>query len=92
MSDAYLEIFEHSAQPAALNMAIDEVLARLVAEGSRMESFFRWYEWAPYALSFGYFQRPERWVDIEAAKKRNLHLVRRMTGGKMVFHAKEKTN
>ncbi len=72
------------------NMAADETLARSmqVRGGS---PFARFYRWNPPSMSFGYFQPVERLVDIRAAEAAGIGVVRRKSGGKMVFHADEIT-
>ena len=68
-----------------MNMAIDELLAGTLADNSN-SAYLRFYQWQPATISFGYNQRIDRLIDIEAAKACGIGLVRRMTGGKMVFH------
>ncbi|MBF0498759.1 MAG: lipoate--protein ligase family protein [Candidatus Riflebacteria bacterium] len=53
--------------------------------------WLRFYRWAPPTLSFGYFQRPERSIALEMLNEAGICLVRRSSGGKMVFHADELT-
>jgi len=71
-------------------MAIDEALAMSVGQ-NRDFACLRFYRWQPYALSFGYNQSPEKLVDLNAVAESGLGIVRRMSGGKMVFHADEHT-
>ncbi len=72
--DIYYNDDEHSA---AMNMAIDEALLDSVAVPS-----IRFYRWRSSALSFGYFGR---FADVaDYAGERDL--VRRWTGGGIVFH------
>lgn len=67
---------------AALNMAIDEVLLRLVEK-----PVLRVYRWARPALSFGYFVKLAE-VEPLAARR---ELVRRWTGGGVVPHGDDFT-
>ncbi|HEY9070124.1 MAG TPA: hypothetical protein VIV61_07685 [Candidatus Ozemobacteraceae bacterium] len=71
-------------------MACDEVLGRsmLIRGGA---AFARFYRWSPPTLSFGFFQPVERLIDPAAAATAGIGLVRRSSGGKMVFHADEIT-
>lgn len=78
------------AMNAVNNMAIDEALANSLAQQQNF-SYLRIYQWQPAALSFGYNQRIERFVDMGKAEKTGISLVRRMTGGRMVFHDNEYT-
>jgi lipoate-protein ligase A len=67
---------------AAMNMAIDEALLQSAAEPS-----IRFYGWNSAALSFGYFGR---FAEV-ARRSRERDLVRRWTGGGIVFHGADLT-
>jgi lipoyl(octanoyl) transferase len=67
---------------AAMNMAIDEALLERAAGPC-----IRFYRWNSPALSFGYFGR---FADV-AAYARERDLVRRWTGGGIVFHGDDLT-
>lgn len=67
---------------AAMNMAIDEALLEHVAV-----PVIRFYRWQSPALSFGYFGR---FADV-AGYQRERDLVRRWTGGGIVFHGTDLT-
>ena len=79
-----------NALPPALNMGWDEALGLAVRRG-RVDGFLRFYRWSPPTLSFGYFQKPSRILLPEAKSHAGLGLVRRASGGKMVFHDQEWT-
>ncbi|MBC7219503.1 MAG: lipoate--protein ligase family protein [Hadesarchaea archaeon] len=66
-------------------MAIDEALLRLNSEG-KAPNTVRFWRWLPSAVSLGCFQSLEREVDLEAAKRHGVDVVRRITGGGAVFH------
>lgn len=85
-----LRLIPSSVGNAAHNMGVDEALLRSVA-GGRSGPVLRFYAWHPFALSFGYAQRIERIVDPGRTAAGGIGLVRRMTGGRMVFHAHEVT-
>jgi lipoate-protein ligase A len=73
---------DNGSQSAATNMAIDEAL--LIT--AKLPSI-RFYRWKSPALSFGYFGR---FADVaEYAAERDL--VRRWTGGGIVFHGDDLT-
>jgi lipoate-protein ligase A len=75
----YHDVLAHSA---AMNMAIDEaLLAHATAP------VIRFYRWASPALSFGYFGR---FADV-ANYQGERDLVRRWTGGGIVFHRDDLT-
>jgi lipoyl(octanoyl) transferase len=77
--DVYREAGAHSA---AMNMAIDEALL----ETAKIPSI-RFYRWKSPALSFGYFGRFADVADYAAERD----LVRRWTGGGIVFHGDDLT-
>jgi lipoyl(octanoyl) transferase len=77
--DIYYDVATHSA---AMNMAIDEALLETV-----VVSTIRFYRWRSPALSFGYFGKFSD-VAIYAAER---ELVRRWTGGGIVFHGDDLT-
>lgn len=77
------------ANPAAMNMAIDEAI--LLAQQTRPNPTLRFYEWSSPALSFGYFQDIASEVDVEACHADGIELVKRMTGGGTVVHGWELT-
>ena len=90
MGAGQLRIFEPAERGPAENMAMDEALFLSLIHGGA-PPFIRFYRWAPPTLSFGYFQKIERLLNQELAKKSGLGIVRRASGGKMVFHADEWT-
>lgn len=89
-ADMILRFIDSGNGDAAANMALDESLAWHLAR-QRHSGYLRFYRWQPAALSFGYNQRIERLVSIETVINSGLGIVRRMSGGKMVFHADEHT-
>ena len=80
---ARLEIYYDGAtHPAAMNMAIDEALLETAVVPT-----IRFYHWHSAALSFGYFGKFSD-VAIYATER---DLVRRWTGGGIVFHGDDLT-
>ncbi len=77
------------ANPAAMNMAIDEAI--LLAQKEQPNPTLRFYDWSSPAFSFGYFQDIDAEVDIEACRSDGIELVKRMTGGGTVVHGWELT-
>jgi hypothetical protein len=71
---------DESSRSAALNMAIDEALLETMTQPT-----IRFYRWDHAALSFGYFGK---FADV-ADEQRDL--VRRWTGGGIVFHGQDLT-
>jgi lipoyl(octanoyl) transferase len=68
------------SRSAAMNMAIDEALLEIVKEPT-----IRFYRWDHPAVSFGYFGR---FADLESCDR---DVVRRWTGGGIVFHGEDLT-
>ena len=54
------------------------------------QAFLRFYRWKPYCISLGFNQLLES-IDSERAKKDNIDIVRRPTGGRAILHAEELT-
>ncbi len=77
--DVYHEAGAHSA---AMNMAVDEALLEHAPD-----PVIRFYRWQSPALSFGYFGR---FADV-ASYEGERDLVRRWTGGGIVFHGEDLT-
>jgi lipoate-protein ligase A len=72
------------------NMAIDEALLTSFAAGSSAP-VLRLYGWDPPALSLGRYQQVEEVLDLEACSQSCVTLVRRITGGGVIYHARELT-
>jgi lipoyl(octanoyl) transferase len=72
--------YDESSRSAASNMAIDEALLELATQPT-----IRFYRWDHPALSFGYFGR---FAEVENEAR---DLVRRWTGGGIVFHGEDLT-
>ncbi|MDR2519413.1 MAG: lipoate--protein ligase family protein [Spirochaetaceae bacterium] len=72
------------------NMALDQALLEAVA-GGFSPPVLRFYGWKPAAVSLGYFQRIEDEVDVQACQRRQVDIVRRLSGGGAVFHHAELT-
>jgi len=73
---------------AAWNMALDESLLRLAADGG--PHTIRFYSWDVPSLSIGSFQRVSD-LDTDELHRRSIPLVRRPTGGRAVLHDSEIT-
>ena len=80
---AALEVYhDHTPHSGAMNMAIDEALLEYATI-----PLIRFYRWHSPALSFGYFGR---FADV-ARYQCERDLVRRWTGGGIVFHGEDLT-
>jgi lipoate-protein ligase A len=78
--DSLIVYHDESSRTAAINMAADEALLE-----SAIAPTIRFYGWDHPALSFGYFGR---YADVAQHKR---DLVRRWTGGGIVFHGEDLT-
>jgi lipoate-protein ligase A len=74
----------------AENMAIDEALLACYAPGISLP-VLRLYGWVPAAFSFGRFQQPEETLDLDRCRDGGVQVVRRITGGGVLYHANELT-
>lgn len=89
-ADAFRRI-DDGAAPAAWNMAVDEALLEACAAGEPGFPCLRLYAWDPPALSLGHHQDAQRVADLDALRELGIDLVRRLTGGRAVLHAREIT-
>lgn len=82
-------LLSHSIFDMFESMAIDEAIFIDTIQNKKPPTI-RFYGTYPAAVSIGYFQA---WVDINTQKCRNegIDIVRRITGGKAVFHFNEIT-
>ena len=71
-------------------MAIDEAIFLETIKGKKKPTI-RFYGWHPEAVSIGYFQDPQNELNIEQCSNMGVDIVRRLTGGKAVFHNDEIT-
>jgi lipoate-protein ligase A len=69
-----------------MNMAIDEALVHLM--GPDDPPILRFFDWSRPAISIGYSQRINEVLDV---KKEGIPIVRRPTGGGVVFHGTDVT-
>jgi lipoate-protein ligase A len=79
----------HGAASGALNMAVDEAISRLVAEGTAPPTL-RFYAWTPPCISLGRHQ-PAAAVDAPRCRALGYEIVRRPTGGRAILHTDEFT-
>ena len=74
----------------AENMAIDEALLRSFDPLSSLP-ILRLYGWNPPALSLGRFQKAVEVLDLDHCRSDGVAVVRRVTGGGVIYHADELT-
>jgi lipoate-protein ligase A len=78
-------LIELTTNDAYMNMAIDEAILTMIQKG-KSQNTIRFYRWNPSTVSIGYFQSLIDEVNVEACKKFNVDIVRRITGGGAVYH------
>jgi len=74
----------------ASNMAIDEALLDCF-DPDKSTPVLRLYGWSPPALSLGRFQDAGKVLDLARCKACGVPVVRRITGGGVIYHADELT-
>lgn len=79
-------VIEQEVYSAAMNMAIDHAIYESVVNGRELPTI-RFYKWVNSSVSIGAYQNPKE-INLNACKKYNIGIVRRMTGGRAVFHDK----
>ncbi len=72
------------------NMAIDEAIFRETLKNKKPPTL-RFFGWRPAAVSIGYFQDVEKEIHAGACRSAGVDIVRRITGGKAVYHQDEVT-
>jgi len=72
------------ALPGALNMAVDQAILGLHANGKSPPTL-RFYQWHPPAVSLGYCQKRHN-LDLAACRRLGIEVVRRPSGGRAVLH------
>ena len=70
------------------NMAIDEAVLTARAE-NRVPNTIRFYRWNPSTASIGRNQSLSDEIDLEAAKRLGVGVVRRISGGGAVYHDRD---
>lgn len=80
---------DEQPRPGWANMSLDMALLDLAEQDG--ESWLRLYQWEPHCLSFGRHEPASRAYDIDRIRALGLDTVRRPTGGRAVWHARELT-
>ena len=83
-SDHDWQLIHTDAQTPTLHMALDDVLTQEVGCGQRKPTLRIW-EWAAPAVVIGRFQSLRNEVDMQAAQRHQIEVVRRISGGGAMF-------
>lgn len=78
------QLVHEAPQSPALHMALDDVLIDEVSAGRRGPTLRIW-EWASPAVVLGRFQSLRNEVDMDAARRHGIEVVRRISGGGAMF-------
>ena len=79
-------LIEQQAYTAAMNMAIDEAICESVASEEKPPTV-RFYKWKNNSVSLASNQNQDE-INLELCKKNKVDVVRRITGGRAVYHDK----
>ncbi|NGX52534.1 MAG: Octanoyltransferase LipM [Candidatus Anoxychlamydiales bacterium] len=77
-----LQIIDTKKKSAQNNMQIDSYLL----DNLKDDPILHFYDWEKDSVTYGYFIDIEKYIDLNKAKKRELKLAKRPTGGGIVFH------
>lgn len=85
-----MKYIDYGVLSGAENMAIDsEILETAISQQSK-EPVFRFYGWSPACISLGKNQN-NNFIDKALLRSLGIDCVRRITGGRALFHADELT-
>lgn len=83
-------LLDTGALDGPANMALDEALFTCF-DPERSRPVLRLYGWSPPAISLGRYQDAKAALKLELCAADGIPVVRRMTGGGIIFHAEELT-
>ncbi len=67
------------------NMALDEAISEAVAKRESPNTI-RFFKWRPSTVTIGYFQSLHEEVEVKECLRKEVDIVRRITGGGAVYH------
>ena len=82
-------LIRSGAQSASRNMALDEEIFKGYLEDG--VGVLRLYRWQKPSFTYGFSQHPENYLDLAACQAHGVEVVKRMTGGGILFHDDEIT-
>ncbi len=83
-------LISYRQNSACENMAIDEAVFYETLQ-RKAPPTLRFYGWRPAAVSIGYFQKIQSEINERRCRAEGVDIIRRLTGGKAVFHSHEIT-
>lgn len=78
------EIIDTGVNDAETNMAIDKKLLEDMQNFPR--AIFHTYQWKRPSITYGYFSKPEKWLNLAAVEELDIDIARRITGGGITLH------
>ena len=90
LAPATWRLIDTGPRSGAENMAIDEALLNCFAPGVSLP-VLRLYGWDPPAFSCGRFQDPGAFLNLDQCQRDAVPVVKRITGGGIIYHAQELT-
>lgn len=90
MKQAICRFIDTGPLTAAENMAIDEALLACF-DPENSPPILRLYGWQPPAFSYGKFQHPGETLSLSQCRAAGVQVVRRITGGGLLYHGEELT-
>lgn len=85
-----MKIVDYNIFNGQKNMDIDSEILEESIRLNRKEAVFRFYGWSPACVSLGRNQKDD-FIDYNLLKKYGVDCVRRLTGGRALFHDNELT-
>ena len=79
-------LIEQQTYSATMNMAIDESILESISKNKSLPTI-RFYKWKNNSVSVAANQNEDE-IDLGLCRKNNIDVVRRITGGRAVFHDK----
>lgn len=83
-------LLNYQSNSAFENMAVDEAVFRETIKNEKSPTL-RFYGWRRPTVSIGYFQELKSEINFDRCRLSGVDVVRRMTGGKAVYHHDEVT-
>src|SRR5437867_3091333 len=77
-----LAILDTQCNPAEENMRRDGELLQNLGD----KPILHLYDWSTPSLTYGYFIRPEKYLNLQELQKQGIAYAKRPTGGGIVFH------
>jgi len=84
MQSAVWRLLDTGFSNPGMNMAVDEALIQELTDAP--DPILRFFDWSVSSITIGYNQRINTLLKTQLCKKENIAVIRRPTGGGVVFH------